>query len=291
MLRLTIIALISTISTSALAWEPSDDPVDVPRACVDPVGLDGVTSLVTRGPKLVGVYRLKDRKTLDTPKLRLRAYGEFIPERLGSSRGEVQARFEAALLPDVVRDGPNPENSVFTSAPGVLRIGLYRVSLRTVTTKPLTYDATVEEIGCPEEGTTPPLATAHDTRTFWVSTDGVMKYGFSRRPWYMSGDRLQITLLTSLDPDVQQKDKANPTGGIMLHMWEGLDGHPRWGELTDGKIAGSVTQLQDHKIEVLRVIWGKDTRLVDDRLVTKGTEPAATILVRVTRTQVTPRGY
>lgn len=275
--------------STALAWEPSETPIVAPPGCVEPIA-DGITAPIKRGPTRIGVYRLANGKAIDTPRLRLKAYGRFIPERLGSRRGEVMASFEAQLLPDVIRDGENPDNSVFDAAPGVLRILSYRVTLRTVSTSPLAYDAIVDDVGCPEESTVPPLA-AGQSRTFWVSTDGVMKFSFSNVPWYASGDRLQATLMSSLEPDVHQRDKANPTGHLMLHWFEGRDGHPESTELVNDKIAGSSATLQDYRVRVLRVVWGKDTRLVDGRLVTKGNLPAGSVLIEVTRLKVTPRPY
>ncbi len=284
-----VFALVPAASSADSKWEPSEIPIVAPAGCVEPIA-NGITAPIARGPKPVGVYRIANGKSIDTPRLRLKAYGRFIPERMGSTKGEVMASFEAQLLPDVVRDGENPVNSKFDAAPGVLRILNYRVTLRTVSTKPLLYDAIVEDIGCTEEGTVPPLA-AKQAKTFWVSTDGVMTFSFSNVPWYMSGDRLQATLMTSLGPDVQQTDKANPFGHIMLHFFEGRDGSPSSTEFVNDKIAGATATLLDYKVEVLRVVWGKDTRLVDGRLITKGNVPAGSVLVKVTRTQVTPRGY
>ncbi len=291
-----LVVLLSLISATAHAkeYEPSETPIVAPTGCVEPIE-GGITAPIKRGPKLVGVYRLANGKSLDTPRLRLKAYGRFIPSQVGSTTGETMASFEAQLLPDVIRDGENPENSKFDAAPGVLRILNYRISLRTVSTKPLAYDATVEDIGCTEESTVPPLA-AGQAHTFWVSTDGVMKFSYSKVPWYMSGDRLQATLMSSLAPDVQQTDKANPTGYLMLHWFEGRDGAPASTEFTNEKLTGAKATLLDYKFEVLRVVWGKDTRLVQDkygveRLVTKGGIPQGSVLVKVTRVKVTPRGY
>lgn len=271
------------------SWMPSETPTVAPPGCVAPIA-NGITAPIAKGPKLVGIYRLANGKSIDTPRLRLKAYGRFIPERMGSTKGEVMASFEAQLLPDVVRDGENPDNSKFDAAPGALRILNYRVTLRTVSTAPLAYDAVVEDIGCPEDGTVDPLA-AKQSHTFWVSTDGVMKFSFSKVPWYMSGDRLQATLMTSHEPDVHQKDKANPTGHIMLHFFEGRDGRPASTEFVNDRIPGAKATLLDYEVEVLKVVWGKDTKLVDTKLVTRGNLPAASVLVKVTRNQVTPRPY
>lgn len=292
----SLVILLSLLSTTAHAkdYEPSETPIVAPAGCVEPIE-GGITAPIQRGPKLVGVYRLANGKSLDTPRLRLKAYGRFIPDRVGATTGETMASFEAQLLPDVIRDGENPVNSKFDAAPGVLRILNYRVSLRTVSTKPLAYDATVEDIGCTEESTVPPLA-AGQSKTFWVSTGGVLTFSFSNVPWYMSGDRMQATLMSSLAPDVQQTDKANPHGYLSLHWFEGRDGQPSSTEMSNEKLTGAKATLLDYKFEVLRVVWGKDTRLVTDkegytRLLTKGGIPEGSVLVKVTRVKVTPRGY
>jgi hypothetical protein len=292
LLLASLVTLLS-VPTARAEWEPSEVPKVAPAGCIDPIA-NGITAPIASGPKKIGVYRIQNGKSIDTPRLRIKAYGQFIPSRLGSSTGEVQARFEAQLLPDIKRDGENPDNSVFTTAPGVLRLLNYRISLRTVTTKPITYEALVEDIGCPEENTTPPLA-AKQSQTFWMSTDGVMKQSFSLVPRYMSGDTLLLTLIPGLAPDSQQTDRANPFGHVMLHLFESRDGAPASTEWTNERLTGAKGTLLDYEVEVLRVVWGKDTALVDGKyvkqLVTKGNEPAASVLVRVTRKQVTPRGY
>lgn len=294
LLLLTTLAVFPVSSTHAKEWEPSETPIVAPAGCVEPIA-DGITAPIKRGPKLVGVYRLANGKTIDTPRLRLKAFGRFVPERMGSTKGHTFATVEAQLLPDVVRDGENPTNSKSEVTPDAVRILNYRVSTKTVSSSPLVYDVTVEDIGCTEESTVPPLA-AGQSHTFWVSTDGVMKFSFSKVPWYMSGDRLQATLSASLGPDSQQKDRANPQGYLMLHLFEGRDGAPASTEFTNGRLAGAKATLLDYKVEVLRTVWGKDTRLVTDSygsssLVTKGKPPAGSVLVKVTRLQVTPRGY
>lgn len=42
-------------------------------------------SIAVGGPTLVGGDRIVNGKTIDTPRLRLGAYGRFMPEQLGLS--------------------------------------------------------------------------------------------------------------------------------------------------------------------------------------------------------------
>lgn len=264
-------------------------PADAPPACVDPVGADGPSRLLARGPKKLGTYKLTSGKSLDTPRLRLKVSGKFIPERLGSSKGELLTGISVALLPDVDRDGENPRNSVDETGLGPVRIAHYRVSVQPAPVKkgkPLTYQALVEEVGCPERAVHPPLAVGA-AKTFWLSTEAVATYAFSEGDWFDSMPEVHARLSAGLDPDVQQTPGEPPHGWINLQGWERMSGLPTSRDLYLDKMPGAVLELPEHRLEILKVVLGAETKRDEEwghgRIITKGKQPVVSALVRITR--------
>lgn len=279
------------------APEEPTGPVDAPPECVDPVPsgetaeLVGLSDRLLSGPRKLGTYKLVDGKALDTPKLRLIARGKFIPARVGAKEGEVVASMAAALLPDVDRDGENPENSVDHNGLGAMRVGSYRVTMRVLEAKPgskPTYEAVVEEIGCPEKAVHPPLA-AGAQKTFWISTEAVASYSFSRGEWYESVPRTYVALTADLDPSVQQTPGQRPHGWINVQALESQNGVSKSEERLLDQLDGAVMTLPEHKVEILKVALGAETERAlpparAGQVVTNGKPPSVSVLVRLTRT-------
>jgi hypothetical protein len=264
-------------------------PADAPPACVEPVGAEGPSPLLARGPKTLGTYTLSSGKSLDTPRLRLKVSGRFIPERLGSSRGELLTGISVALLPDVDRDGENPQNSVDETGLGPVRIGPYRVSVQPAPFKrgrPQTYRALVEEVGCPARAVHPPLAVGA-SKTFWLSTEAVATYAFSHGDWFDSMPEVYARLSAGLDPDVQQTPGEPPHGWINFQGWERMSGRPTSQDFYLDKMQGAVVELPEHRLEILKVVLGAETTRDEEwgngRVVTKGKPPVVSALVRITR--------
>lgn len=276
--------VITALTTSAAAQD--EPPIDAPAGCIDPVGADGLPTLLARGPKVIGTYRLIDGKPRDTPKLRLLARAHFMPERGGSTKGEWLPGFEVSILPDVDRDGPNPQNSVEQHGYDPLRIGTYRVRMRVVKPKAKgsVIEAVVEDLGCREEYVHPPLAPG-EQKTFWVSTEGTRTYSFSTGHWYDQVARMYFLVSSGLAPDVQQvPGTKTPHGWISAQAWENQGGLPSWDDRYLEKLtAGSVLDLPEHEVRVLKVVLGAGTSVVDGDVVTTGGQPAISTLVRVTR--------
>jgi hypothetical protein len=282
---------------AASAPEDPTGPVDAPPECVDPVPsgetaeLVGLSERLLNGPRKLGTYKLVDGKALDTPKLRLIARGKFIPARVGAKEGEVVASMAAALLPDVDRDGENPENSVEHNGLGAMRVGSYRVTMRVLEAKPGSkpiYEAVVEEMGCPEKAVHPPLgAGAH--KTFWISTEAVASYSFSRGEWYESVPRTYVALTADLDPSVQQTPGQRPRGWINVQALESQNGVSKSEERLLDQLDGAVMTLPEHKVEILKVALGAETERAapparPGQVVTNGKPPSVSVLVRLTRT-------
>ncbi len=272
-------------------------PVDAPAECVDPVPsgesaeLVGLSELLLRGPVKLGTYKLVDGKALDTPKLRLLARGKFIPARVGAKEGEVVASMAAALLPDVDRDGENPENSVDNNGLGSMRVGSYRVTMRVLEAKAgakPTYEAVVDEVGCPEKAVHPPLAGGAQ-KTFWLSTEGVASYAFSTGEWYESVPRTYVALTADLDPAVQQTAGQRPHGWINVQALDSRNGVTKSEERLLDQLDGAVMTLSEHKVEILKVALGAETERAAPparagQVVTNGEAPSVSVLVRLTRT-------
>ncbi len=279
------LVLLSLLATTTAHARP-EHPVDAPPSCIDPVGKDGLPVAITRGPKVIGTYKLKSGKTLDTPKLRLLATAHFMAERVGSKTGEWLPGLEVSLLPDVDRDGPKPENSVDQHGYDPLRISTYRVTVIGVkpTPKGNEIETLVEDLGCEEEYVHVPLAPKEE-KTFWVSTEATRTYAFSTGYWFESVPRTYFLVSSGLDPDVQQTlGTKTPHGWISAQLWDSNDGSPSWDDRYLEKLtAGANLETSGYKLKVLQVVLGKDTSVVEGRVVTKGRQPVISVLVKVTR--------
>jgi hypothetical protein len=275
------VVLLAFLAHAAPATADTDEDwplLDAPATCLAPVGGDGLAEAIARGPTLLGTYKLANTKDLDTPVLRLRAYGQFIPTRLGAKTGEVQARFEAGLLPDVKRDGASYKNTSYTSAPGSLRIGPYRVTTRVLDARALTYEATVERIGCFERAMHPPLARGSQL-ALWLSTEGTRHYEFGTNHLHAN---LFLYINADLAPDVQQDDPKGPHGYLSFTAGNGSMSYEDSKMLNQDTLAGAKFVLHQHRFEILKVVYGKDTVVSGGRVYTKGKAPIASVLVRVT---------
>ena len=129
-----------------------------------------------------------------------------------------------------------------------------------------------------------PLA-AGASKTFWVSTEANQTYAFSTGHWYQQVPRMYYRLTSALDPEVQQEPgTTSPHGWISAQAWEREDGLPSYDDRYLRTLTpGAVSDLPAHKVEVLRVVVGKDTHVIDGRVHTSGGQPVASVLVKVTR--------
>lgn len=281
MVKRSLVALLLVASTADA--RPAR-PYDAPPSCIEPVGKEGLPLAIARGPRVVGTYKLKPGKALDTPKLRLLATSHFMAERVGSTNGEWLPGLEVSLLPDVDRDGPAPENSVDQHGFDPLRIGTYRVTPLRVSKSEV--ETLVEDLGCEEEYVHAPLAPGA-AKTFWVSTEATRTYSFSTGYWFEQVERMYFLVSSGLAPAVQQTaGTKTPRGWISAQAWDSNGGSPSWNDLTLEKLtAGSVLETTGYTIRVERVVLGKDTKVVEGSVVTKGRDPVVSALVTVTRKQ------
>jgi len=255
-------------------------PADAPVGCVDPVGADGAPARVSRGAQLVGTYQLVADKPLDTAHVRLTVHDVFIPERVGSTRGEHSIGLTAQLLPDVIRDGESAANSVDLNDLSTALLGTYRIAVKADRSG---YRATIEDLGCPERAVHPPLAL-HQSKTFWLSTEGVKTYAFSTGEWYDNDYQVYAALTADLDPTVQQTAGTSPHGWLNLQGWET---GPTFADIDHTKLrAGAVIELADHRLVVKKVVLGPNTSIVDGRVITTGGPPVVSVLVELTRNAV-----
>ncbi len=275
------LALVALVAATAQA-RPAR-PYDAPPSCIEPVGKEGLPLAIAKGPKVLGTYKLKSGKALDTPRLRILATSHFMAERVGSKNGEWLPGLEVSLLPDVDRDGPAPENSVDQHGYDPLRIGTYRVTpLRVL--KSGEIETLVEDLGCEEEYVHAPLAVGA-AKTFWVSTEATRTYSFSTGYWFEQVARMYFLVSSGLDPDVQQTPGTKaPHGWISAQAWDSNEGWPSWDDrYLDELTPGRRLETSGYTIDVVKVVLGKDTSVVDGRVVTKGRQPVISALVTVTR--------
>ncbi|CAN5752898.1 hypothetical protein BH11MYX2_BH11MYX2_19130 [soil metagenome] len=281
MKRLLMLALLSSATVAADPGEPPPRPTIA--ACVDAPNGTGLAKNLADGPKVLGRYKIANGTSITTPILKISVNGEFIPDRLGSKTGEISARFSAEIIAKAERLPVLSDNSDTGFAPGSARVGPYRVTLKVVTNKPLVYEATVERTGCEARATHKPLADG-EVNTFWMSTNGVYEMRFSNGDWYDNDPVFFITFNAELDPAVQQEDKTKPHGYMSMEAGNGSMNYEDSGHLYSDKfVEGATFTRHDHKVEVVKIVFGKDTTWKEGRITTPGNEPIAHVLLRVTK--------
>src|SRR5689334_20513194 len=96
---------IALLTVSAPALADDGPPIDAPGSCIDPIGKDGLPKALVDGPKVIGTYKLTVGKPFETKLFRLVAAAHFMPERVGSSKGEWLPGLEVQLVKEIARDG------------------------------------------------------------------------------------------------------------------------------------------------------------------------------------------
>jgi hypothetical protein len=283
--RLVLAAALLSVTTPALAADVP--PVDAPASCIEPIGKDGLSTALADGPKVVGNYKLTVGTPLVTQTFRIVAKAHFMPERVGSSKGEWLPGIEVQLIKEIERDGESYRNSVSQHGYDPLRIGTYRVTVTGVSkVKGKTVvDTLVEDLGCLEEYTHAPLA-AGASKTVWLSTETTATYAFSTGHWYDNDDRMTFAVTSGLDPDVQQTPGTKtPTGWIAINAWERVElGLPSWDSkyLRDIKV-GTRYELPAYTVDIVKIVIGADTTPNEYNVTTRGRAPVLHILAKITR--------
>jgi hypothetical protein len=205
---------------------------------------------------------------------------------MGAKTGEWLPGLEVALLPDVERDGVSYRNSVDQHGYDPLRIGTYRVTVKSVTPsrKGNIVETLVEDLGCLDEYVHAPLAP-NESKTFWVSTETTRTYSFSTGHWYDQVARFSFVVSSGLAPAVQQTPGTKtPHGWISADAWDSNNGFPSWDDrYVDDFKPGSRLETSGYTIDVIDVVLGPDTSVIDGQVHTKGRDPVMSALVRVTR--------
>jgi len=287
MSKLLMAATLLAVSTPAFADE--GPPIDAPASCIAPTGKDGLglPKALVDGAKVVGTYKLTAGKALVTSTFRLLATAHFMPERVGSDKGEWLPGLEVQLVKEIERDGESYLNSVSQHGYDPVRISTYRVTVTGVAkVKGSTVvDVLVEDLGCLESYTHVPLAQGEST-TVWISTEATSSYAFSTGHWYDNDDRMTFAVTSGLDPDVQQTPGTKtPHGWIAIKAWERVDlGLPSWDDkyLRDVK-AGTHYEMPAYKVDVVKVVVGADTTPNEYNVTTKGRAPVIHVLAKITR--------
>jgi hypothetical protein len=275
--------LAGTAHADKAAEPPLPPPSDAPASCTAPVTGTDLSASLAAGPTKLSTHTLKLGTPLTTKRLRLHAYGQFVPTRVGATTGYTDMRFEAEMLAPAERLPILSDNSNVGWAPGNARVGTYRVTTHVKSAKKETFTATVERLGCAYHATHAPL-TQGESLTVWMSTDGVQEYNFTTKHWFEAPPELFITFNSELDPTVQQDNLKAPHGYTSLRAGNGSMSPDDSHMLNNDALAAGVTfTLHGYTVEVLRVVLGKDTEQRDNRLYTKGEQPTAHVLLRVTK--------
>lgn len=288
---------------TALATPPSSIPVgqahdtsawiEAPPACIDAVGDQGKPPWLEHGPVMLGTYEFDHGEVLETPRVRIRVFGDFIPTTMGASTGDHVTKFEVTLRPNIDIEKPSPFNTVSTWVGARESIGTYQVQVTELPSKggKRRYRAVVEDVGCHRVYMVPRLKPGQ-AKTFWLATDGVQILHFRELSQkYLIDYETLIELSAGLDPDVQQGDTEDPHGWYRI---KGIDRHTGAPVVEDRvhrdvKI-GEPIVLMDHTLTVLKVEHGEHTRIEDGKVFTKGGLPKVRMLLGIARsTTAVPR--
>lgn len=284
----TVLASLAAPPASIPVGQPHDttDWVEAPASCIDPVGKDGPTPWLASGPVQLGSWELKHGKVLDTPRVRIRVYGDFIPTQMGASTGDHVTNFEVQLKPNIDREDPSPFNTAYTWVGSMLAIGTYQVKVDPIPGEKGRYRAVLWDAGCREKYMVPVLEPG-ESRTFWLSTDGVRHLHFRELSQdYLIDAETLIELSADLDPDVQQGDTKDPHGWYRIKGIDRDGGRPIIEDRVHRDVVvGEPLVLMNHTLTVLRVEHGPETRIEDGKVFTKGGLPRVSMLLGVTRAE------
>lgn len=260
--------------------------VEAPSSCIDPVGKDGPTPWLENGPVSLGTWELEHGKTLDTPWVRFRVYGDFIPTTMGASTGDHVTNYEVVLKPNIDQEKPSPFNTVYTWVGSKLAISTFQALVTPIPGKKKRYRAELWDVGCREVYMVPELKPG-ESRKFWLSTDGVRHLHFRELSQkYLIDAETLIELSADLDPDVQQGDTEDPHGWYRIKGIDRDGGAPIVKERVHYDVVeGESMILMNHTLTVLKVERGPDTRLEDGKVFTKGKAPRVRMLLGIARAE------
>ncbi|MEO8698976.1 MAG: hypothetical protein ABI867_03000 [Kofleriaceae bacterium] len=251
----TLIAIALTLA--ALAPTASAD------SCVAPSANNGLPPVLANGPHHVATHTIPLAKKLVVGDLTVMLSRRFMPDFMGSKSG--------VWVVDLAGQDALGKKSDTTTAPGMLRVGRYRITARPAGTD---FTLVIEDGVCDPEHVGKPLARGASA-SFWLSTEGTRLIDLRDAESWNSSDWFELRLGHGF----------NRNGYYNAYL--GMD-LVRARENKTIDFSDTVPKpfvFVDHQIEIVRVVWGPNTTVVEGEILPVETNPVAHILVRVTRLQ------
>jgi hypothetical protein len=278
---LTCVAAVATHATGAAAASP----------CTEPDGKDGMPKALA-SPKELARKTLEPGKSFDAGPLKISLSKAIMPAFVGSTQGEAVVDGNVVHVADLKRDGESSKNSASMHLPGVIRLGGHRVTFTEAGKTALAaFDVKVDELGCDEIEHGPAMKKGQ-TRTMWLSMEGVSAVKMYEGDEHFSSDYFELYLTSGLNENSSGKVMLDDANRPLTRAWislRGVDNNSTGrgsGELNAIKIntPGSSFATDAYKVDVLRVMHGPKTKLRFKEPYAPA-DPVVSVLVRVTRTK------
>jgi len=232
-------------------------------ACVDPVNTNQLPATLSSGPHLAGKRTIALDSTIVVGGLTLHVSKRFMPDVMGGKSGTWFTDLDAKV----------GEKSEMTTVPGTLRIGGYKINA-SVAGKVFALE--IMDGVCEPEYVAKPLKVG-ESRSYWLSTEGTRLIDLREAESWNSGDTIEIRLGAGFS----RNGHYNAYVGMdVLRMRSGWHADKTIDFSDDPP---KPFALDDHTVEIVRVVWGPNTKLVQGEILPIETEPVAHILVRLTR--------
>ncbi len=234
-------------------------------SCVVPLGADQLPKILVDGLHVIGKRTVVLDARVMLADLTLHVAKRFMADHVGAKTG--------TWVTDLVGEVAGKQDT--TTVPGTLRIGSYRITARTAGSA---YALVIEDGVCAPALDTKPLAIG-ESRSYWISTEGTTAIHLMNAESWNSSDYLELYLGFGFAHNGGYRPYLNLT---LLRQTAGATDRK---ELDFSDDVPAPFKLVDHRVEIVQVVWGPNTKRVQGEIEPVETVPVAHILVRLTRQQ------
>lgn len=265
-------------------------PLSATSPCVTPTSALELAPRLAGGPKVLDQRALKPGEratvTVGDRELLISLRNQLMPAFVGSTQGEVLPFAEVTWRSKGKNTAKDDAVTQTSYVPAAISVGDKRVTFTEADEK---FAVVVEDlgVGCTADEHEDTLKNG-ESRLIWLSTYGVTTYSFYVGESWNASDQLQLNLRSFSSPNSRRKvvlgagGKPLTPGGVIVGVFERND------SANDSKDLDVVVDdkanlaMAAHRVEVVRVIHGKDSRF-SFKEVYAPAEPVVSVLVKVTR--------
>lgn len=285
-----LVTAIGSLLTAHLAVAHADAakarPLDAPATCVAPTENQGLAAAISTAPKLLGKIKLTHGKAKVAFGIRIKVRTGYMPAGHGQPGGEELVGMSVENVAAIKQDGINSRNTLDVHGLDPVRIGTQRVTLRALPSKrkQARYEATVEDLGCLEQYTHPPLARSGDAVMVWLSTAAVASYRLSDGEWFEQVPSAGVDITSGLQTNPARTEVKGQQAWIALNLFDNLSGTGTSMRITnDVFVAGAKLTTPAYVAEVLDVRLDPDATRIENLVITTSGIPDIAALVRIVR--------